>query len=307
MTILDLSEICSPAQKPISRESIIEMITWVPRRSKLSAQWPNPLHEPRDEDSDWSLVLPFCETLCNSFITMCDVNTIGLREGKGRCYTFLKDAKDDPEDLIKVQNWLDIIGNYVAIRDCLALSFALDYDREEGDPDKPQTIVGVLRSRAKPYGGEKPTSDTFAAADELIEACLEFIENLNCYKSADVVVAMPPSDPTKPYNLPAYIASGIAKALNKPDLTKGIETISTRSGLKEVPIEDKLSTLEETIAVDQNIFKGKTVLLIDDLYQSGVSINYAAMLLLEAGAKKIFGLACEKTCSNDDNIRRKAK
>lgn len=183
----------------------------------------------------------------------------------------------------------------------------MDYDREGGNPDKPQTKIGVLRGRAKPYGGEKPTSDTFVAANKLIRACLKFIENVDCYKSINVLVAMPPSDPTKPYNLPAHIASGIARALNKPDFTKGIKTISPRSGLKEVAIENKLSTLEGTIAVDQKLFKGEMVLLIDDLYQSGVSINYAAMLLLEAGAKKIFGLACEKTCSNDDNVRRKGK
>jgi hypothetical protein len=29
---------------------------------------------------------------------------------------------------------------------------------------------------------------------------------------------------------------------------------------------------------------------------------YCGLLLLEAGAKKIFGLACEKTCRNDDNV-----
>ena len=45
--------------------------------------------------------------------------------------------------------------------------------------------------------------------------------------------------------------------------------------------------------------------LVDDLYQSGVSMNYVAILLLEAGARKVFGLACEKTCSNDDNVSRR--
>jgi predicted amidophosphoribosyltransferase len=65
--------------------------------------------------------------------------------------------------------------------------------------------------------------------------------------------------------------------------------------------------LDGTIKVDHELYKGKTVLLVDDLYQSGVSINYAAMLLLDAGAKKIFGLSCEKTCSNDDNVRWKGK
>ena len=49
-------------------------------------------------------------------------------------------------------------------------------------------------------------------------------------------------------------------------------------------------------------FKKHVVLLVDDLYQSGVSTNYVAMLMLEAGAKEVFGLACEKTCRNDDNV-----
>ena len=50
------------------------------------------------------------------------------------------------------------------------------------------------------------------------------------------------------------------------------------------------------------IFTNKRVLLLDDLYPSGVSMNYCAPLLVQAGAKKIFGLACEKTCRNDDNV-----
>jgi predicted amidophosphoribosyltransferase len=54
--------------------------------------------------------------------------------------------------------------------------------------------------------------------------------------------------------------------------------------------------------VANGIFTNKPVLLLDDLYQSEVSMNYCALLLLQAGAKKIFGLACEKTCRNDGNV-----
>jgi predicted amidophosphoribosyltransferase len=50
--------------------------------------------------------------------------------------------------------------------------------------------------------------------------------------------------------------------------------------------------------------EGRTVLLLDDLYQSGISMNYVAMELLAAGVKEVFGLACEKTCRNDDNLSR---
>jgi predicted amidophosphoribosyltransferase len=52
----------------------------------------------------------------------------------------------------------------------------------------------------------------------------------------------------------------------------------------------------------EEVFTDRKVLLLDDLYQSGVSMNYCGLLLLQAGAKKIFGLACEKTCRNDDNV-----
>ncbi len=114
---------------------------------------------------------------------------------------------------------------------------------------------------------------------------------------------MPPSYPKKPFDLPSFLALEIAKGLNKPDLSRLVATICSRPALKNISLGEKLDALGGTVEVDKAKFKGKKVLLIDDLYQSGVSMNYTAMLLLEAGAKGVYGLACEKTCRNDDNIR----
>jgi predicted amidophosphoribosyltransferase len=72
--------------------------------------------------------------------------------------------------------------------------------------------------------------------------------------------------------------------------------------LKATSVDAKLDQLKGTIEIDGNAFKGKSVLIIDDLYQSGTSVNYLGMLLLEAGAKRILGLACEKTVGNFDNV-----
>jgi len=77
------------------------------------------------------VVFPFSETLQNAFNQMSSVRHIGFRSGKGRCFTFLK--TQDPEEIDSVRAVIDKIGKYVAVRDCLALSFALDYDREGGD------------------------------------------------------------------------------------------------------------------------------------------------------------------------------
>lgn len=87
-----------PEQIPITESRIRDMIQWSPRRKQLINEW-EALHEPMKDGQDWSLVLPFCETLKNAFDSMCSVNTIGLREGKEgkdgikRCYTFFIDSR----------------------------------------------------------------------------------------------------------------------------------------------------------------------------------------------------------------------
>jgi hypothetical protein len=293
----------SPRQAPIDQKRIEAMLAVTPRRSKLTLEWTDPLHAPHDQYKNWTLVLPFCETLANAFRAMCDVPGSGLMPAKNdRCVAFLDDAKDNQATLEKVQTWVKLVGQHVAIRDCLALSFALDYDREGGDPNQPQTTVGKLRTRAKPYDAE-PTKDTFKAADELVTECMRFLGVMTCYESATGVLAMPPSRTDKSFDLPAHLAKGIASAWGRKDLSSAVTTIGSRPALKNVALADKLGALDGTVRVEGGAIGGQVILVVDDLYQSGVSMNWIAMGLLNAGAKKIFGLACEKTCRNDDNVR----
>jgi hypothetical protein len=292
-------------QKMITKELIEDMIGWVPRRFRL-CDFDKSLKSPKELGNwqeDWNLIFPFQETFVPSFEQMCPfVNHIPFMSKGTAYYTFLKNVSDS--DIEAVQDWLKTIEGYVALRDCLAISFAIDYDRVGGSPDNERTHIGNLRARAKTYG--KPaTKDTYAAADGLIESCLQTLSNLTCYDSATCIVAIPPSDPEKPFDLPQHLADGISKQLGKPDKTEAVQTMTARSGSKEVRLEDKLTTVRGTIEVDNSAIQDEIVLLVDDLYQSGVTMNYVAMLLLEAGAKKIFGLSCEKTCSNDDNVSRR--
>ena len=287
----------------ITKERISEMITWQPRRMKLAKEWPDILHPPAAEGNDSFLKIPFGETLINVFNYTCRGDLKGFDKSGDRPYSYLADNTETT--LVKVSNLIEIIGSYVTIRDCLALSFALDYDRTDGDPSKSPTTIGNLRRIAKKYDESKPTAATYAAADKLVEPCLDFIDKIVCYKLADVVIAMPPSRPDKPFDLPSYLASKIAENCGMINLSDKVCTVKARPRIKDVSLSKKLASLEGTIDVCSDSFKGKKVLVIDDLYQSGVSINYVGMLLLEAGAEKVFGLACEKTCSNDDNISRR--
>jgi hypothetical protein len=140
------------AQPLITVEQIQGMLI-SPRRRVLSSQWEG-LSQPKEGGSDWSLRLPF-EPYTRAFdeVFLAKISHIGWREGANHTYwTYLKDVvKEDVEDIRK---WLRAMEGWVGIRDCLPISFALGFDREDGDPEKERTAIGSLREAAKPY--DKP-------------------------------------------------------------------------------------------------------------------------------------------------------
>lgn len=288
-----------PIQDDFDEDDIRNMIV---SRRQLATEWPNTVYPPKEEGQDWCVILPFPNTYQNAFTCMCDTYAYPYNATSGKLCLYLKGVAADEELPAEIDDWINTVGQYVAMKDFLALSFALDYERKGGNPDSGQTEVGALRAAAKPYGKQSATKNTKEAADKLAERCISFLNRMTCYGSADCVVAMPPSDPAKDYNLPRHLAERIAAAWGRENLSQHVRTLKQRESLKGAPIAAKLDTLLGTIEVDAGVFHNKNVLLVDDLYQSGISMNYCALMLLRAGAQKIFGLACEKTCRNDDNV-----
>ena len=270
-------------------------------RRQLKTEWKRILYPPEQADKKWRIILPFANTYENAFNSMCEINSYAHHGKEDRLIIFLNGTEGDQEAPAEVQEWIEKIGFPVAMKDFLAISFALDYDRHGGNPLKPHTDIGALRAQAKPYGGSATTAQTKEAADKLAERCVTFLNAMSCYSSADSIVAMPASDPTKTFNLPQYLAKRIAKEWGRENLSRTV-TGKPRNSIKGVPLAQKLDTLLGTIEVADGVFADRNVVLLDDLYQSGFSMNYCGLLLRQAGAKKIFGLACEKTCRNDDNV-----
>ncbi len=295
-----------PKQMDITEDSIRAMVVQKPRRMKINDEFPDRygVIKPYDGGGDWSVRFPFPETFSNAFDSLYKGAHIGMRTNdKGRCYTFLSGTCFSGEPPKEAETCCQTIGKYVALRDCMALSFAIDYDHQGGDPAKPHSTVGRLRDLAKPRDGSVPSADNYKKGGKgLALLCLAFLDDLECYKNADCVVAMPSSTPAKQYDLPRSFANIFSKKLDIDNFTKHVRTIIKRAQLKGLKATQRLDEIRGTISVEPGIFAGKTVILIDDVYQSGISINYVAMLLQQAGAKKIFGLTCDKTCSNTDNI-----
>lgn len=297
----------------ISDEDLQKLLTMHPRRHRLSdPSWHNlpwsALRAPVEDGADYGLSFPFFESFCPAFDEFCnsrgDAQSIERlpferMDGKKVNYTFLKNATE--EQLNDIGEWIGYISQFVGIRDSLRVSFALDYTCLCGDPKREVTQIAKLRQTAKLYGGsDKPTTDTLSAATQLAEASINFIKTSKSYHRIDTVLATPRSDPSKKYSLPGFIADRIAKDLDLPDLSDCIHTIKPRREMKDTPAEERLKELTDTIEVNSDAVKGKRILIVDDLYQSGTTMNYVGKLLLDNGASCVYGLVCEKTCSNQD-------
>jgi hypothetical protein len=272
-----------------------------PRRYRL-VDW-STLRRPTAVGKDPSLSFPFRETFEN-LLQACPVAHDALRDGRpmqdgrhGRPYAYLRCG---PDQLREVEAWLASLAPFVVCRDLLAVSMAVDFDREGGDPSKPHTLVAELRTRAKPYD-KPPTGDCYAAANHLATLMLQMIEVVKPYSFATIVVPMPASSPAKSFDLPTVLSQQLAARLSVLDGTLAVRPVKPRSQIKDLSLIEKLSALEGSFVIDANAVHDRVVLLVDDLYQSGASMNFVGMKLLEAGARAILGLAAEKTCRNDDN------
>jgi len=177
----------------------------------------------------------------------------------------------------------------VFIRDCLELSIALS----ENFSDDNRTRIGMLEYEAK-YCGNKN------AEKEIVDICAEWLKKLPYYKNADYICAIPPSK-NGADNLPRLIARGLT-GFQFQNISENVLWAKDKEELKEMEISKKLNYLENTgleIGVD---LKGKVVILLDDLYQSGITMQYVAMKMKESGASKIFGLSIVKSRKNTDNL-----
>lgn len=63
-------------------------------------------------------------------------------------------------------------------------------------------------------------------------------------------------------------------------------------------ILDALLNSHLMIADDVNL-EGKNILLVDDLYKSGLTMQYVAMMLKNAGCSRVFGLTLVKSLGNN--------
>ena len=199
-------------------------------------------------------------------------------------------------DFNAISKWISAQDTRVFLRDCLALSIALS---EHFDDQNQRTQLGQLENQAK----YRPRSSAGREAQQALgERVTKSISELPFYKDAPFVSAVPPR-PGKTFDLPTYIANSVAISLGLNDISDRLSRKNGKEELKEMPIEEKWAALGNAGLVCD--FEPETlspVILIDDLYQSGTTMQFTAAKLLEAGFSRVYGLAVVKGRGDSNNV-----
>ena len=151
-----------------------------------------------------------------------------------------------------------------------------------------RTEMGELLYRLK-YRGEA------SALTDILDTAEEFIRSWGVRFSR--IVPVPPTAMRRVQ--PVFqIADGLGARLQVP--VKKIEKSSqNREQLKNVyDFDERRRLLEGAFVVNRSMAEGERILLLDDLYRSGATLNAAAEALAEAGAAAVFALALTKTRKN---------
>jgi len=160
---------------------------------------------------------------------------------------------------------------------------------EFGHPvfDTKRTEIGQLPYRLK------NRSDP-SGVDQIIDTAVDFVRSWN--PRIDAIVPVPPSQWRK--RQPVFVlASGLGERLSVSVIQNCVTRVKKLPQLKNVnDFAERKRLLEEAHSVDPALVSKKNVLLFDDLYQSGATMNAVASVLYDSGdASDVFALAITRT------------
>jgi hypothetical protein len=213
------------------------------------------------------------------------IATVGGRHGYGP-YVYLSD-KGQIEKALK---WQEARRSLIFLRDMLDCSLALGFNLAEPGA---YTRMGQAERQAKSTGDA-------AAVRYLTERCVSAVLNLGLYKECDSVCAVPPSA-GKAWDLPEEITKYVAKKSQKKDISHLVRFHNAKQSVKNLALRDRWGALESARLIVNGNINGRKIILIDDKYQSGTTLQFVASKLFAAGASEVLGLSCVKTWRDTDN------
>lgn len=208
------------------------------------------------------------------------------------CY--LKGVSD--QDEVGLRLFCRLLQKAVFIHDDLDECFALGMHserREDGTVGKAE--FGELVYRSKPYNRTTHPGSKVASRS-LAERLARFVKAHPTYGRADLLVPVPPSNADKDFDLPTLLVQDMSSSSGVPCrigvVRKARQTAPMKSCVTEA---EKIRNVQGAYVVSSTPIRGRSVILVDDIYQSGATLNEVARSLRKAGAAEVLGLVATKT------------
>lgn len=153
--------------------------------------------------------------------------------------------------------------------------------------DTTYSEIGGLLNRLK-YHNDR------SALPQLVEAAASFLRSWGIEFTA--VVSVPPTKVYRPFQPVLTLATEIANTFDVTLLKNALRKTKQIPELKNVyDAEERKHLLDGAYDANAEIIRGQKILLVDDLYRSGATMNAIADVLLSAGASEVYAFAFTQT------------
>ena len=155
------------------------------------------------------------------------------------------------------------------------------------------TELGLLERAAK-YDRNQ------VAIEEIGHRIAQTLSTSTVFLSLEVISVIPPRQ-GKDFDLPTEIARCVESSIGLPFVRCG-SWENDKGQLKQVSFDQKWDMLEEAGFRSSDEIRGKRrILLVDDLYQSGATLNFVASKLMNELKSDVTGLCIVKSRRDTDN------
>lgn len=169
--------------------------------------------------------------------------------------------------------------------------WALDFNSRFSGADHSRSEIGELVYAYK-YRGER------RLAHDLASRWAELLANHPELPKPDAVIPIPPST-RRDFDPVTLLAQSLAGQLSIPALTDTlVKTRATKPQKEMTALAQKQANVAGAFALKSGV-RGKQILLVDDLYDSGVTLAEAARVLARGGAASVVVLTLTKTIHAD--------
>jgi competence protein ComFC len=180
--------------------------------------------------------------------------------------------------------------NVIALMGNFDSGYALGQYSEQAGAKTEKTQVGELLYRFK-YQFDRD------AGAKLADLAIELTNGQSLLKSSDFIVTVPPSFTSRPFDPISYLAERVSKGTGIR-WAKNVIKRTRVTGQQKRFFAKELKEENVKLAFglnDHRFITDKKILLLDDLYASGCTINLISDILRRAGAYKISVLVLAKT------------